>query len=1608
MTKHKGLGILLLYDLKSSSVVQLNSKDESLKSIPVREMEIKLKELIHVISKNRFAELLGASTFVLIVDTATNRDVEMLIKKVGIDLEKTDSLVGLLFNSQHYIFIGYGQKGMDKSDIILEYFNAVPSDYSKKLTTFKQNIQKFPTESSIPSNEGKKECLADLENKCTVDEWINSTRNQHILSACIVEELPISKDIFSTGLLLKLLQGENILDIQCLKVISNSYCSSCKIIILCKVFTSEFLQEYVFPSKETKKHSTTNRLEERVKIYFYRLESIRSFITIGNPSFLHAFEKPKEISNAVEHWKNHYHAINSNVRNCDLCICEVQKILDIMISIMDCDNCSKNVLNRLQLRKTNSTLNEFNISCVFCNLINVLKEWHCNFDSELQFLSNCNTAIDFIQRWVKINFSEPMISSNILLVDEFRKANNSVYSAIDLEVLDICKLLYSYSMTQMTVDSSIRSDLLYEMYRRVSEMDIEDFQSLCMLHLLLQLNSLEFAVLQHFFNNNFIKSAIATDNTKLRNKIVMLSEIKDLTCDISTKHMFLSMLLKIIDSEVENLQIINYLEINDQKEEKKGLFRRFYSCDVQSSQFLDTRTLLIPKTNLEMIAKEEKQNDSNTFSKKLFLKPCVRSTYEHVESWHVLVKSWLEPVKSWLEHVERSYEHVASSFYKKDETVYHKHVERNCHGHIEKNCFALVERSYEHVERSFHKDDERICREHVEKNCHEHVERNCHELVVRNGLALAERVYEHVERSSELVEENDLVKKMKDITSKGHKNCLELLKFYAREDLHKRGAITFHEKKLFQFCKDKILQCVSELCSDHQPNSTHKHLCSSKPFCIQIGDVLCGFENKNLFTRHYDCRIHRNLCSDETCNIHLQCKNKPKLLLLGKVAVSNSTRHILLKGIQSRDISKHTSSVQEGRMTECRLTYTEKYYIACIVMIVLGISHILTQTMLVFLETIMTKNNCKQETGVRKQTVTILCLLFGSVSCKQIFETSVKEEDNVCIQFPKKFQKSLSIRGNRKLENIMQKDKLMDLFDILQTDNSKCVKSELYNIINHNSIFRNDEITVFPVSKNVMSNEILRVGSLNNFPSENSPSLIKLAKYGFYYEGKGREVTCFSCGIKHEDWSYRSNPLEVHRQISPNCEYLKTFTPSDQPVFKPTIDIIENDCRQNATPRMPTTEISHVNGIGADSVRTCTDAHGMTPTLLISSSPMTVAVQSVDSGLFGSSLSHSSNNLVTSNSTSSSSISQRSSRASTDSGFGSSGSLSSNQSSSSSNNSNLTVPQLPPLIEGPEHSIQRVPGPASRDSPVPQNNRKNTPKEKYPEYIPIERRRATYKNWPPNLDFLHPLDLSECGFFYSNFGDCVRCFHCGIGLRNWESDDNPWVEHARWSRKCPYLLQKKGQEFIDSVLTVLGIQTDAEIEMQTANEGTEQASQVSSGYGTASSNDVRDPICHPAAQYIIRENIFGDNKEKQVKKTMNQLLQIHEWDDITNDILVNALLESKDVMENLDTKTNSLKLSESAVSKSLASSDSNSQTTKTEDKNKEKETQKSGEEDPDKIQKENEELKDLYTCKICLDERVGITFVPCGHLVTCKTCSPKIRRCPLCRTFIRGTIKTTM
>ncbi|OPL20588.1 baculoviral 7-like iap repeat-containing protein, partial [Mytilus galloprovincialis] len=60
------------------------------------------------------------------------------------------------------------------------------------------------------------------------------------------------------------------------------------------------------------------------------------------------------------------------------------------------------------------------------------------------------------------------------------------------------------------------------------------------------------------------------------------------------------------------------------------------------------------------------------------------------------------------------------------------------------------------------------------------------------------------------------------------------------------------------------------------------------------------------------------------------------------------------------------------------------------------------------------------------------------------------------------------------------------------------------------------------------------------------------------------------------------------------------------------------------------------------------------------------------------------------------------------------------------------------------------------------------------------------------------------------------------------------------------------------------------------------------------------------------------------------------------------------------------------------------------------------------LEEENRNLKDQQTCKICLDEPVSIVFLPCGHMAACINCVPALRRCPICRAFIKGTVKAIM
>lgn len=84
-------------------------------------------------------------------------------------------------------------------------------------------------------------------------------------------------------------------------------------------------------------------------------------------------------------------------------------------------------------------------------------------------------------------------------------------------------------------------------------------------------------------------------------------------------------------------------------------------------------------------------------------------------------------------------------------------------------------------------------------------------------------------------------------------------------------------------------------------------------------------------------------------------------------------------------------------------------------------------------------------------------------------------------------------------------------------------------------------------------------------------------------------------------------------------------------------------------------------------------------------------------------------------------------------------------------------------------------------------------------YSTLEARLRSFRDWPPALR-QEPKQLAEAGFYYIGLSDQTKCFYCDGGLRNWQPDDDPWTEHARWFSKCGFVRLIKGDEFISKCL----------------------------------------------------------------------------------------------------------------------------------------------------------------------------------------------------------------
>ncbi|KAK3576359.1 hypothetical protein CHS0354_039295 [Potamilus streckersoni] len=85
-----------------------------------------------------------------------------------------------------------------------------------------------------------------------------------------------------------------------------------------------------------------------------------------------------------------------------------------------------------------------------------------------------------------------------------------------------------------------------------------------------------------------------------------------------------------------------------------------------------------------------------------------------------------------------------------------------------------------------------------------------------------------------------------------------------------------------------------------------------------------------------------------------------------------------------------------------------------------------------------------------------------------------------------------------------------------------------------------------------------------------------------------------------------------------------------------------------------------------------------------------------------------------------------------------------------------------------------------------------------PQYQAYHVRLSTFTRWPSNMT-QKPEQIAQAGFYYTGLQDVVRCFACDGGLKNWDPEDDPWIEQARWFPQCPFVQKVKGQEFVNLV-----------------------------------------------------------------------------------------------------------------------------------------------------------------------------------------------------------------
>ncbi|XP_014425935.1 baculoviral IAP repeat-containing protein 2 [Pelodiscus sinensis] len=583
-----------------------------------------------------------------------------------------------------------------------------------------------------------------------------------------------------------------------------------------------------------------------------------------------------------------------------------------------------------------------------------------------------------------------------------------------------------------------------------------------------------------------------------------------------------------------------------------------------------------------------------------------------------------------------------------------------------------------------------------------------------------------------------------------------------------------------------------------------------------------------------------------------------------------------------------------------------------------------------------------------------------------------------------------------------------------------------------------------------LSCELYRMSTFSTFPVNVPVSERSLARAGFYYTGVKDKVKCFSCGLMLDNWKQGDNAMEKHKQLYPSCSYIQNLTSvsnlgsSSYSAFSPpaTINSLSPSLHSitmtpsleqfgyysthfSSFPQEPLTSgaaedplhlrVNFYNpGMSAEAARLRT-FHTWPLTFL---SPTDLA----KAGFYY--------------------IGPADKVAC----FTCGGQLSNWEPKDNAMAEHRRYFPNCPFVENQTRDQQTY---------SISNQSMQT----------CVARVKTFMNWPTRIP-VRPEQLAAAGFYYVGRNDDVKCFCCDGGLRCWESGDDPWIEHAKWFPRCEYLLGIKGREFVNQIQARFPHLLEQLLSTSdTPVDESADPSNLHSGSGDSHSEDaimMNTPVVKAALEMGFSRRLIKQTVQSKILATEENYKTINE--------LVSDLLTAEDEKREEEKERQSeevasddlslirknrlalfqrltcvLPVLESLLSAKVISElehDVIKQKTQTplqarelidtilvkgneaalifrnclrecdpilyKDLFVEKNIKYVPTEDtlglP--IEEQLRRLQEERTCKVCMDKEVSIVFIPCGHLVVCKECAPSLRKCPICRGTIKGTVRT--